>query len=186
MIRATATLAVAVTMVVCRPAVVSGDQAGAVEVQGAFADAELAFMAHVREVRLGESGSDGTFAATAEVRITDCFLGAKCAKGNAQISFSIGEGPPQISSARDYLFVFARAVKTGSAYALAPADHAFTKLYPYMFYAGKKSVPPVERYLFVGPRCSLFDADAQATRADVVKWGRTRAQVLGPPPSGGR
>jgi hypothetical protein len=177
--------ALAVTMTVCR-ATAWGDAPGAIHVQQAFAGAEVAFMAHVRKVLLGERGSDGTFVASAEVQVTDCFLGAKCSKGKAQLAFSIGEGPPPISAARDYLFVLARDAETGRAYSLGPTDQVFVKLDPLMFYEGKKSVPPRERYLFKGPRCGELYLDEQATRADLIKWGRARAQLIGPPTSGRR
>jgi hypothetical protein len=138
-------------------------------VAAAFATAELAFMGHVLELRLG-AGGDAP-AGVARVKITDCFLGAACARGAVEVTFALGDGPAPLDVAHDYLFLLGKGAKVAGAFALTAADHTFHR-------SDDVSSPPAAaapRYVLSAGGCGRTTDYAHVTRADLVRWGR-RAQ----------
>jgi hypothetical protein len=139
-------------------------------VTAAFATAELAFMGHVVELRLGP-GADAS-AGVARVKITDCFLGAACARGAVEVTFALGDGPSPLDVANDYLFLLGRGVKVAGAFALATGDHTFRK-------SDDLWSPPsagTQRYVLAAGGCGGGTTRyAHVTRAELVAWGRARA-----------
>jgi hypothetical protein len=137
-----------------------GDSAA---VAAAFAGAEVAFTGHVLELRLGAGGD--TPAGVARVKITDCFLGASCARGPTEVTFPLGDEPPRLDVAHDYLFLLGRVAKVEGAFTLTAGDHTFQVSSP----------RAAQGYVLSAGGCGRAREYAHVTRADLVRWGRARA-----------
>jgi hypothetical protein len=160
-------IGVAALVVLAAAAPAGGPDSAAVT--AAFATAELVFLGHVVELRLG-TGGDAP-AGVARVKVTDCFLGAACVRGAVEVTFALGDRPPPLDVAHDYLFLLASGVKVAGAFALTVADHTFRT-------SADLWSPPAggaRRYVLTPGGCDRTAEYAHVTRADLVRWGRARA-----------